>query len=91
MTFPLVIFLYAYFVFLFIWAILSLIGFYHLLRFGGRMFGSFFVGLLYIVGTLVILYVSYFYFSTIDWQAQATIFQGFGAVKNVFDSPTIFN
>jgi len=91
MTFPLVIFLYGYFAFLVFWAILSLVGFYHLVRFGGRMFVSFFVGFLYVIGTIFLLYVSYLYLATIDWQVQVSIFQNLGNLKNVFESPTVFN
>lgn len=91
MTFPLIIFLYVYYAFLTVWVLLSLIGFYHLARFGRRMFGSFFVGLLYIVGSLVIVGLSYTYLSSIDWQTNVTIFQGLNNLKNVFDGPTVFN
>lgn len=91
MTFPLVIFLYGYFVFLVIWAILSLIGFYHLVRFGGRMFGSFFVGVLYLAGSLILMYLSYFYFSSVNWQTQVSIFENVNNLRNIFDSSIILN
>ncbi len=90
MTFTLNIFLYIYFVFLLVWFILSLIGFYHLIRFGGRMFGTFFVGLIYIVGVLMIGSLSYLYMSPIDWDEEIvvfdniTVFQNLGSTNNMF-------
>jgi len=90
MTFNLVVFLYIYYIFLIFWAILSLIGFYHLIRFGGRMFSSFFVGVVYIIGVVIILFLSYNYFSSIDWQTPMTVFSGFNSLKNIVNSPTVF-
>lgn len=90
MTFTLNIFLYIYFVFLLVWFILSLIGFYHLIRFGGRMFGTFFVGLIYIVGVLMIGSLSYLYMSPIDWDEEIvvfdniTVFENLGSTNNMF-------
>lgn len=90
MTFNLIFLLYIYYIFLFFWAILSLIGFYHLVRFGGRMFGSFFVGIVYIIGVVVILFLSYNYLSSIDWQTPVTVFSGLDSIKSLVDSPTVF-
>jgi hypothetical protein len=85
MTFTLIIFLYAYLIFLAVWAILSLIGLYHLIRFGSRMFGSYFIGLLFIIGSLAILFLTYLFLAPIDWQTQVSLFNNFGQTKNVFD------
>jgi energy-coupling factor transporter transmembrane protein EcfT len=89
MTFSLVIFLYLYFVFLLIWAIFSLIGFYHLLRFGGRMFGSFFLGVFYLAGSIALLYLSYILLGQVEWGVEVEMFSGFNNVKDIFSSPTI--
>jgi len=75
MTFPLVIFVYAYFAFLVFWAVLSLVGIYHLVSFGGRMFGSFFLGIMYLAGVIVIAYLSYMMLAPIDWQTEVSVFQ----------------
>ncbi len=75
MTFSLIIFLYLYFFFLLCWTVLSLVAMYHLLRFGSRMFGSFFLGIIYIAGVIVIAYVSYGFLSVIDWQTEVMIFK----------------
>lgn len=90
MTFNLVVFLYIYYIFLIFWAILSLIGFYHLVRFGHRMFGSFLVGIVYIAGIIIIAFVSYSYLSNIDWQAPVTVFSTIDSIKNMVNSPSVF-
>lgn len=90
MTFSLNILLYLYFAFLAVWAILSLIGFYHLVRFGGRMFGTFFIGFIYLIGTIIIIYLSYSYLSAIDWQTEVTIFGRLGSFNSLFNSPNVF-
>lgn len=89
MTFTLNILLYIYYAFLAVWSILSLIGLYHLLRFGGRMFGTYLIGLVYIAGVIVIVFMSYTYLSTIDWETPITVFSNAGVFNNV-TSPNIF-
>jgi|GEM_PF-883933 ABC-type maltose transport system permease subunit len=87
MTFPLVYFLYAYFVFAAVWAALSLVGLYHLISYGSRMFGSFFLGIVYLAGVIVIAYVSYGYLNQIDWQSEISIFENINFL-NLSSSPS---
>jgi len=91
MTFSLVILLYIYLGFLILWGIFSLIGFYHLVRFGSRMFGSYFIGVLYIAGSLILLYLTYSYLTTINWETEITIFENFGKLKDSLNSSSVFN
>ncbi len=90
MTFTLNIFLYIYFVFLLVWFILSLIGFYHLIRFGGRMFGTVFVGLIYLVGVLMIGSLSYLYMSPINWDEEIVIFDNITVFSNLGSTNNMF-
>jgi ABC-type maltose transport system permease subunit len=90
MTFPLIFLLYIYFAFLAIWTILSLVGLYHLLRFGGRMIGTFLIGLVYVSGSIIIIFLSYSYLSTIDWQTQITVFDNLSVFSNMTGSPNLF-
>ncbi len=83
MTFSLVIFLYLYYAFLVVWAVLSLIGVYRLVRFGGRMFGTFFVGFIYLAGSMIIIFASYILLSQIDWTTQVSIFTHLGIFNNL--------
>jgi len=82
MSFPISIFLYIYFAFLVFWLILSLVGFYHLVRFGNKLFGSFLVGIIYIAGVICIAYISYLYLSSVDWTMQISIFADTSFLKN---------
>ncbi len=90
MEFPLIILLYIYFAFLLAWAILGLVGFYHLVRFGGRMFGTFFVGFIYVAGSIAIIFLSYSYLSEIDWSTQVVLFDRITLFDNLNGSPNVF-
>lgn len=90
MTFTLNIFLYIYFAFLLVWFILSMVGFYHLIRFGGRMFGTFFVGLIYLVGVLMIGSLSYLYMSPIDWDEEISIFDNITVFDNLGSTNNLY-
>lgn len=90
MTFTLNIFLYIYLAFLLVWFILSMVGFYHLIRFGGRMFGTFFVGLIYLVGVLMIGSLSYLYMSPIDWDTEIVIFDNITVFDNLGSTNNLF-
>lgn len=76
MSFPLYIFLFAYFLFLLFWAVFSLAGIYHMLRFGFAGFATFFATFAYIVGALVLLAVSYNFLSPIEWGMNVSLFEG---------------
>jgi len=90
MTFSLVILLYMYYVFLVLWALASLIGLYHLVRFGGRTFGTFIVGLIYLAGALSIFYFSYTYIATINWQGEVAIFNNLTLFNNLGGGSNLF-
>ena len=54
------------------------------------MFGTFFVGLIYIIGVLMIGSLSYLYMSPIDWDEEIvvfdniTVFDNLGSTNNMF-------
>lgn len=67
MTFPLSIFLIPYVLFLLVWFFLSAVGYYHLLRFGGRRFSTYLLGIVYFLGCMVLLQASYLYLQGVHW------------------------
>lgn len=67
MTFSLSIFLIPYGLFLVVWFFLSAVGYYHLLRFGGRRFSTYLLGIVYFLGCVVLLQVTYLYFQGLHW------------------------
>jgi hypothetical protein len=77
MSFPLSIFLYIYLVFLLIWFIFSIIGVYHMLKYGFLNFMTFFSVFLYFTVSVAMLLVSYNFISGIDWNLNITIFKDF--------------
>ncbi len=76
MSFPLIIFLYIYFAFLFVWLIFSVIGVYHLIRYGFLNFMTFFSLFAYAALSFLILSVSYNYIKEVDWNVTISIFDG---------------
>ncbi len=78
MSFPLYILAIPYGLFLVLWTFLSLIGFYHLLRFGRQIVGFILIAF-YIAGAVGLLSLSYEYLWPIDWQMRASVFQGSSA------------
>jgi len=76
MTFPISFFLYPYFLFLAIWAILSSIAVFHMMKFSFRSFIAFFMTFSYLVVSFLLLMAFYDYFSAVDWQANISIFEG---------------
>ncbi len=77
MTFPIIILLYAYYVFIAAWIILSSIAIYHMFRFGFKTKLTYAVILLYVSVSIVILAASFNYISLIDWDGEATMLQAF--------------
>jgi hypothetical protein len=80
MSIPLTYFLYAYYVFLVVWALIFLVGLYHMLKFG-------FKGLLTVVTTGIIigvavlmLFFSFYYINSIDYWDES--FQIFPEINN---------
>ena len=76
MTFPISIFLYFYFAFLFVWAVFSLAELYHMLKFGFKTAATFFATFGYLAVAIIILAVSFSYISQVDWQSELSVFSG---------------
>jgi len=76
MTFPISYFIYPYFFFLAIWAILSLIAVFHMMKYSFRSFIAFFMTFSYLAVSFLLLMVFYNYFSAVDWQTNISIFEG---------------
>ncbi len=76
MSLPFSLLLIPYAIFLLIWFFLSLTGYYHLFRFGGRRVSTFLLGLIYFIGCVVIFQVSYLYVQEVNWQETVSIFSG---------------
>jgi len=79
MAIRLVIFLYIYYAFLTIWALLFLAVIYHILKFGLRSFMTFALTFLFIAVAILLLDVSYVYISQIDWNNTITIWGNFSS------------
>ena len=67
MSIQLSIFLYAYLAFLLLWAIFSITALYHMFKFGFKNFATYISVIIYIVISVIILGISYFYILQIDW------------------------
>ena len=80
MTIPLIFFLYLYFLFFAIWLIFSLIAFYHIIKYGQVSYTTFFTIIIYLAGSVLILFYSYQYLSPIDWSVGLTIMRGGSSV-----------
>ncbi|MFH0956112.1 MAG: hypothetical protein V1801_02790 [Candidatus Falkowbacteria bacterium] len=76
MAIPLIGFLFLYLLFVFVWLIFSLIALFHMIRYGQINFTTFLTTFAYLVGSAMILFLSYQYLSQIDWSVGLTIFQG---------------
>lgn len=74
MTFSLSILLIPYIVFLVLWFILSVIGYYHLIRFGSRQASTYILGLIYFLGCVACLQVTYLYLGNVNWSEMVTLF-----------------
>lgn len=83
MSFPISIFLYLYYGFLFFWLIFSLVGIFHILKFGFKTFGTFFATFAYMAVSAIILFITFNFINQTDWTVQIM----FG---NLFDSKVIF-
>jgi len=76
MSFPLYYILCAYLFFLFIWLIFSIVGVFHILKFGFINFLTFSSVFFYIAISLIMLVVSYNLIIGIDWGINITILNG---------------
>jgi hypothetical protein len=74
MTFTLSIFLYAYFAFVGIWFLFSLVALYHLLKFGFKGGVTFFTAFGYVAVSGLIILATFSYLEPIDWQTSVSVF-----------------
>jgi len=87
MTFTLSILLIPYIIFLALWFVLSLVGYYHLIRFGSRHASTYILGIVYFLGCVVCLQVTYLYIGDVNWSEMVTVFSNaipaeFGGFSN---------
>ena len=76
MAISLGIFLYVYLFFVLVWLIFSLIGLYHLIRYGQIGFSSTLVTVIYMVIATWIFYQTYLYLSAVDWSLNLITIKG---------------
>ncbi len=67
MSITLYIFLLIYLLFLVIWTLFSLVALYHMLKFGFKNITTYLSVLVFVLISLALLSVSYFYIVQIDW------------------------
>lgn len=79
MAIQLALFLYIYYGFLAIWALLFLAVIYHMLKFGLRSFMTFLLTFMFIAVAILLLNVSYIYISQIDWSQSIVIWGNFSS------------
>lgn len=87
MTVPLYIFLIIYLLLVLVVLWFFLATFYHLVRFGTLNFATVFVPLIFVIGMFLLIYYSYQYLSTINWQDTITIFKEIHLEKPEFNLP----
>lgn len=73
MTFPLYLFLFVYLIFLFICLIFSLVGIYHMFRYGFKNLTTFIVIFFYIAVLILMLVTSYNYINQINWNFYVSL------------------
>ena len=66
MSIPLVYFLYAYYIFLAVWAILFLVGLYHMLKYGFKNALTMTVTFIFCVVALAMLLASFYFIGSVD-------------------------
>jgi len=71
---PLIIFLYAYYIFLAIWALIALISLFHILSYGVKNIITLFATVLFIGISGLMLSTSFLYINKIDWKAPVSTF-----------------
>lgn len=76
MVFPLYIFLVLYILFVFVWVFFSLVGIYHMMKFGWKNFYTFIATFTYIAGAIFLAVVSYMAIIEIDWKINISIMDG---------------
>jgi|GEM_PF-1069575 len=68
MEITLSVFLYIYLAFLALWAFFAFFNMYHVIRFSFWGFTAFFSTFLFIAASVIVLFLSFENFRTIDWQ-----------------------
>jgi len=79
MAIQLALFLYIYYGFLVIWALLFLAVIYHMLKFGLKSFATFLLTFIFIAVAILLLNVSYIYLSQVDWSKMIVIWGNFSS------------
>jgi len=74
MAIPLYIFLYIYLAFIVVSLIFALFNIYHVIRFGSLNSTTVLSSFLFIVGIIIILWISYQWLAEINWQEIIEIF-----------------
>ncbi len=82
MSFSLDILLYIYLAFLLFWIVFSVIGIYHMLKYGFLNFMTFFSVFIYIIVSIAMLLMSYNLIIQVDWSSDIII------LNNIFNSGT---
>jgi hypothetical protein len=67
MPVSIVFFLYAYLFFLFIWGLFSSVALFHMFKYGFKNQVTFITVFLYIAVSVIILLISFFYISQVNW------------------------
>lgn len=73
-TIPLYSFLIIFFIYLVIFGLFFLINFGHLFQTAALTFTSFFVAILLIAASLVVLWGTWYFLSDVNWQQSVTVF-----------------
>jgi hypothetical protein len=63
----LIIFLYAYYIFLALWFVFVLVALYHLLTYGTKGPITFLAAMIFVIFSALILFLTFFYIKQTDW------------------------
>lgn len=84
LTFHLSILLYIYAFFLLIWLVFFLVSIYHMVKFGFRSLTAYFTTVIFISVSVLMIAVSAYYITGIDWTAEITVFQGYNSTNQLY-------
>jgi len=73
MEIPLSTFLFAYIIYVAFFLFFTFFNLFHMLKYGFVSFWAYFLTTAYIVATILVLFVSYFYIAQVDWTAMFQI------------------
>lgn len=74
MVFTLQVFLYIYYAFLIAWALFSLAGVYHMLRWGFKNITTFLVTFIFLAFSFLMISVSFGFIANINWGVEISAF-----------------